>query len=214
MKRFLLLLSVLLCLSLAACAKDGPAQPDAPDAPPPAVDPAQEPAAPAEPIRRDELDVEFAVGDRDTDALLALQQAFPQAFIDALAAQDAEIGAVNVTFSTSGEATMAALGSGAVQLAFLPAEDFYPYRSGLIVAAEQSGEPALTQGLILSAVTDDAAADDRLAEAIRAALPDLADVLAPYTDEAAAGVYAWDESQLTALSALYEASVKNAHPAH
>ena len=53
MKRFLLLLSVLLCLSLAACAKDEP-QPDAPDAPPPA-EPAQEPAAPAEPIRRDEL---------------------------------------------------------------------------------------------------------------------------------------------------------------
>ena len=83
MKRFLLLLSVLLCLSLAACAKDGPAQPDAPDAPPPA-EPAQEPAAPAEPIRRDELDVEFAVGDRDTDALLALQEAFPQAFIRAI----------------------------------------------------------------------------------------------------------------------------------
>ena len=209
MKRwFALLLTAALCLSLFACAK--PKAPDAPPAPPPAEDP----SAPAEPLRLDALDVEFAVGARDADALLALQKAFPQAFIDALAKQDAEIGAVTVTFSPSGEATAAALGSGAVQLAFLPAEDYFPYRSGLIVAAEQGGGPELSQGLILSAVTDDAAADDRLAEAIRAALPDLVAVLAPYTGAPADGAYAFDEAQLAALSALYEESAEDGHKEH
>ncbi len=200
MKRcFALFLTAVLCLSLFACAK--PKEPGAPSVEPP---PAEEPDVPSEPLKLDTLGVEFAIGERDTDVLLALQKAFPQTFIDALAGQNAEIGAVTVTFSTSGEATEFALGSGAVQLAFLSAEDFFPYRSGLIVAAEQGGEPDLSQGLVIAAVTDDAAADDRLAEAVRAALPDLAAVLAPYTGETAAGVYAYDEEQLAALAALYE----------
>ena len=202
MKRVLtLLLAAALCLACAACRRAGADTPPAAPAAP--VEP-----APAEPLRLAALNVELAVDGRDASVMLKLRDELPQALTDALAAQGVETGSVAVTFGTSGAATQTALQSGAVQLAFLRAEDYYPYRGGLLVAAEAGGEPALSQSVVVSAVTNDAAADDRLADALRAALPDLTGLLAPYTGAPANGAYVSDVQRFEQLSALYEAETK------
>lgn len=204
---FCLALAALLCLVLAACR--GAAEP-APQPEQPAPAAPEAPPEPVAPLRLDELNVEFVVdGARLTDegvnALLAMQKELPAALTAALAAQSVEVGGVNVTFGPSGEATETALRNGAVQLAFLPAEDYYPYRSGMIVAVEQGETPALTLSLIVAAVSDDAAADERFARSLREALPELADVLAPYTAAAAQGRYDYDSERIEQLAKLYEA---------
>ncbi len=170
------------------------------------------PVAPPEPLRLASLNVEFAVGGRDPAVLLALRDTFPPLLIDALSEQNVTLDSAAVTFGTSGEATQLAMRSGAVQLAFLPAEDYFPYRGGLIVAAEAGGAPDLSLGLIVAAASDDAAADERLADALRAALPALRSALASYTGEAAAGAYGYDAAVLEQLGALYEAqSAQDVH---
>lgn len=196
------LLTVMLCLSLFGCA--GAAKPDDPTITPPVPETAETAEESAEPMTLDALNVEFAVGDRDAAPLLEMQKSFPAVFMTALDGQNVIVKRIDVTFGTSGEATETALRSGAVQLAFLTAEDYFPYRSGLIVAAERSDAPDLAQGLIVLATSDDAAADERLAGALREALPELADVLASYTEPTAGGVYEYDAARIEALSALYE----------
>lgn len=203
MRRFwALLLCGCLCLALAGCRStkylpENSGEPQAEPAPLPAV------PETVEPIRLDTLDVEFSVGGRDVNELLKLQAAFPEAMKRALAKQHVEVGSVAVTFGTSGEATELALQNGTVQLAFLPAEDYYPYRSGMIVAVERGDVPELSLGLVVARVTDDAAADDRFAAAVRGALPALAETLSAYTGERAAGGYEFDASLLEQLSRLY-----------
>jgi len=195
MKRWLLPLALAACLMLTACQKA------ADPAPQPAED---EPATPsveeAQPLALERLNVEFVVDGRDPDALLSLRTDFPDALRAALERRNVTVDEIAVTFGTSGEATEAALQSGEVQLAFLSAEDYYPYRSGQIVAVEQGSEPALTLGLIVSAVSDDAEADDRFADSLRDALPELTDALAPYANEP----YGYDPAQLEQLASLYE----------
>lgn len=195
MKRWLLPLALAACLMLTACQKA------ADPAPQPAED---EPATPsveeAQPLALERLNVEFVVDGRDPDALMALRADFPEALRAALEKRNVTVDEIAVTFGTSGEATEAALQNGEVQLAFLSAEDYYPYRSGQIVAVEQGSEPALTLGLIVSAVSDDAEADDRFADSLRDALPELTDALAPY----AAAPYGYDSAQLEQLASLYE----------
>ena len=195
MKRWLLPLALAACLMLTACQKA------ADPAPQPAED---EPATPsveeAQPLALEQLNVEFVVDGRDPDALMELRADFPDALRAALERRNVTVGEIAVTFGTSGEATEAALQNGEVQLAFLSAEDYYPYRSGQIVAVEQGSEPALTLGLIVSAVSDDAEADDRFADSLRDALPELTDALAPY----AAAPYGYDSAQLEQLASLYE----------
>ncbi len=203
------MLALTLVVSLAACSgtqrpTETPVTPDAPNAPGSAGG-VETPAAPATaPLTISKMDVEFSVGARDVDALLQLQKDFPQALITVLDKQQVKVDAVNVTFGTSGEATETALRSGAVQLAFLSAEDYYPYRSGMIVAAERGETPDLSLGLVVAAVSEDADADERLAEALRRALPDLADVLAGYTAPYANGIYVYDAASLEQLAALYD----------
>ena len=195
MKRWLLPLALAACLMLTACQKA------ADPAPQPAED---EPATPSveesQPLALERLNVEFVVDGRDPDELMALRADFPEALRAALEKRNVTVGEIAVTFGTSGEATEAALQNGEVQLAFLSAEDYYPYRSGQIVAVEQGSEPALTLGLIVSAVSDDAEADDRFADSLRDALPELTDALAPYANEP----YGYDPAQLEQLAALYE----------
>ena len=195
MKRWLLPLALAACLMLTACQKA------ADPAPQPAED---EPATPSveesQPLALERLNVEFVVDGRDPDELMALRADFPEALRAALEKRNVTVGEIAVTFGTSGEATEAALQNGEVQLAFLSAEDYYPYRSGQIVAVEQGSEPALTLGLIVSAVSDDAEADDRFADSLRDALPELTDALAPY----AAAPYGYDSAQLEQLASLYE----------
>ena len=195
MKHWLLPLALAACLMLTACQKA------ADPAPQPAED---EPATPsveeAQPLALERLNVEFVVDGRDPDALMALRADFPEALRAALEKRNITVGEIAVTFGTSGEATEAALQNGEVQLAFLSAEDYYPYRSGQIVAVEQGSEPALTLGLIVSAVSDDAEADDRFADSLRDALPELTDALAPY----AVAPYGYEIAQLEQLAALYE----------
>ena len=180
------LLLAALCLTLAACARaeqpDGGENTGTPvlDGPVEDLDGAAD-----EPLKIDALNVEFAAAGHDEDALLALQRDFPAALIEALDARAVEVGSVSVTFGTSGEAMETAMRSGAVQLAFLPAEDYFPYRGGMIVAHEDlpDGELSASAGLAVAAASDDAHADERFTEALRAALRDLAPVLAPYTGD-------------------------------
>lgn len=209
MRRYLpALLLAALCLTLAACA--GGKQPDgAENAGPPALDgPVEDPGAADEPVSIDVLNVEFAAAGHGEDALLTLQRDFPAALAEALGAQGAEVGSVSVTFGTSGEATQTAMRSGAVQLAFLPAEDYFPYRGGMIVAHEDLPEEELSAsaGLIVAAASDDARADERLTGALRAALRDLAAELAPYTGAGAEGRYVFDAERLETIQRLYEES--------
>ena len=202
MKRLsLLTLILMLCLALAACQTQPPASTDTPDA---AESDASETPAPAEPLKLSELNVEFVVDGRDPDRLLALRSDFPWAMRDALEKQSVTADEIVVTFGTSGEATEAALRSGAIQVAFLSAEDYFPYRSGQIVAVEQGTEPDLALGLIVSAVSDDPDADERFASSLRLALGELTTALAPYTGEAAQGVYTYDTELIEQLGALYE----------
>ena len=113
MKRlFALLLALSLALSLAACGDSTPPSP----APDDAAD--DEPAA----LRLDELGVEFVVGDRSALELMALQKELPPLLIDALAEQNCAVEQVNITFGASADATVQALHSGAVDIAFLPSE--------------------------------------------------------------------------------------------
>ena len=195
MKRWLLPLALAACLVLTACHKRVEPAPQPTDAEPP-----EPPAEETQPLALGDLNVEFVVDGRDPDELLALRADFPEALRAALEKRNVTVGEIAVTFGTSGEATEAALQNGEVQLAFLSAEDYYPYRSGQIVAVEQGSEPALTLGLIVSAVSDDAEADDRFADSLRDALPELTDALAPY----AVAPYGYDSAQLEQLASLYE----------
>lgn len=204
-----LLLMAALCLTLAACARTpqpapaAGAQPSAsPETPPQS---AQTPAPAPAPMRVDALNVEFAAAGHGEDVLLTLQKEFPAALIDALGAQNVEVGRVSVTFGTSGEATQTALQNGAVQLAFLPAGDYLPYRGGMVVAVENGKEADLALGLVVAAASDDSERDERFTAAMRDALGALAPTLASYTADVAQGRYAFDAARLDELSALYEA---------
>lgn len=198
MKRFLTLLAAFcLCLPLAACHRYLPENNGEPK---PEPDPVVDPGVPAdEPMHIDALNVEFAVGGRDVSGLLALQQAFPDELRDALGRQLVEVDEVNVTFGTSGEATLTAMQNGAVQLAFLPAEDYYPYGGGTIVAAELALVPDLALGLLVSD-----GKDGFFDNALRDALSNLEAVLAPYTGPEAGGVYVYDTALLEQMQRLYE----------
>ncbi len=189
------------CLAFAACARI--ARPDAPA--PSKPQEIEDPGVPADtPLTIDALGVEFSVSGHDEDALLTLQKEFPAALIDALSLQMVEVGRVSVTFGTSGEATQIAMLDGAVQIAFLPAEDYFPYRAGMIVAHENLSDADLSTGLIVAAASDDASYDERLVTALRDALDTLAPMLAPYTADDAEGQYVFDAARLDELSRLYE----------
>lgn len=126
----LLALTFVLC----ACTK----QPDP-------VDPAPVPDVPADPVTPPqeerqsitlaELDVEFVIGERSVDDLVALQQRLPDLLTAALLAQDVTVGALRVTFGTSAEATAEALRAGSVQVGFLPAETFFAHEDALRLVA-------------------------------------------------------------------------------
>ena len=215
MRRYLsALLLAALCLTLAACA-DGRRPGGKEDTELPAVsDPAEDPGAAAdEPVRLSALNVEFAAAGHGEDTLLALQKDFPAALTEALDAQAVAVGSVRVTFGTSGEATQTAMRSGAVQLAFLPAGDYFPYRGGMIVAHEDlpDEELSVSTGLAVAAASEDAHADERLTGALRAALDGLAPVLAPYTGESAGGRYVFDAERLETIGRLYEESESAPH---
>lgn len=207
-RRAYVLLLAALCLTLAACAVRIGTPIGAENTEPPASDglDADLDGAADEPLKLGGLNVEFAAAGHEEDALLALQGDFPAALTEALHAQSVEIGSVRVTFGTSGEAMETALRSGAVQLAFLPAEDYFPYRAGMIVAHEDLPEEELSvsAGLVIAAASDDAETDERLTEALRAALGGLAPALAPYTAKSAEGRYVFDAERLEAIRQLCE----------
>lgn len=123
-----------LTLVLCACAK----QPD-PVAPDPVPDLPADPVTPPQEERQSialaELDVEFVIGERSVDDLVALQQRLPELLTAALLAQDVTVGALHVTFGTSAEATAEALRAGSVQVGFLPAETFFAHEDALRLAA-------------------------------------------------------------------------------
>ena len=188
MRRLTLLTALVLALLLAACRASSAPEPSAPpDVPPSTGD------APVS-LALDALDVELAVDGRDADALLDLQKAFPAALTDALAKQKVTVGAVNLTFGASGEATLSALRLGTVQLAFLPAEDGFAYRNGAFVAVEQGRDGDLGRSVLVLGFSE-----PHLADALRAALPDLAPTLADY-----AGAYDTDEAAIAALREAFE----------
>lgn len=195
------LLLLALCLSVSACwAAQEPAGTGSGAAG------EETPTPPPEPLHLDELNVEFAAYGRDVDKLLSLRADFPWALTDALERQGVTVDQVGVTFGTSGAATVTAMRGGAVQIAFLPAEDYYPFRTGIVAAVEEGVTPELSLGLAVVAATDDPGADERLTEALRAALPDLAPVLASYTSDVAKGRYSCDADRLDQLGLLYEQS--------
>ena len=188
MRKCLLALLAALALLLAACR---PATPE-PETPP-AVEPPSIDDAPVS-LSITSLEVEFAVDGRDADALLTLQDAFPAALTEALSRQKVTLGTVNLTFGASGEATLSALRLGTVQLAFLPAEHGFAYRGGEFLAVERGEEGELSRSVLVLAFPE-----PHLAEALRAALPDLASVLADY-----AGEYEYDQAAIEALRNTFE----------
>lgn len=198
MKRlFAVLLMLALCLAPAACAKnEAPQSGDASQNTPSMPDTSD--VVIQEPVALDALNVEFAVGGRDPDVLLALRTTFPQTLIEALAAQNINVGKVNVTFGASDEATVEAVLSGAVDVGFLSAEAYFATAQKPLAAAVEQGEPDLSLGLVVTP------ADARFTDGLRRALPDLAEALTLYTGEAAGGVYTYDEALLMQLQALYE----------
>lgn len=172
--RAALLLTALLCLLLTACGQQ--TEPGTPD----------EPSVPVStplvvtPRKIGALNVEFAAGGRDVNALLALQKKFPQALTDALKKQNVEVDAVNVTFGTSDEATAAALMTGAVDIGFLPAATVMEEGMDGVAAVEQGEGPDLSLGMIVLNQNWETARVTDIAAALRAALPDLQPVLTRY----------------------------------
>lgn len=215
MKRFLtLLLAAAMCFALAACHKYLPESKDDPAAPPGSVETA-DPAGRG-PLALDALNVEFVAGGRDADELLKLKSEFPRALTDALAKRDVAVGAVNVTFGTSDEATAEALQSGAVDLGFLPAEAVIGKGIG-IIAVERNEDPDLSMGVIAfnwsgweeRELANYIGYSGDLVDALFAALPDLAPVLTRYTGEERGGHYyicesdTWDELDRLYLERYY-----------
>ena len=148
MKRiFALLLALTLALSLAACGDSTPPSP----APDDAAD--DEPAA----LRLDELGVEFVVGGRRASELMTLQKELPPLLIDKLADEGCTVGKINITFGASADATVQALRSGNIDVAFLPSETcvLSDFRLRLI-ALENAFAPAAEYfpGLDFSALSD------------------------------------------------------------
>lgn len=191
MRKSLLALLAALALFLVSCRPATPEPSTPPDTPPTPTEPA--------PLTLDALDVEFAVDGRDADALLTLQKTFPAALTDALSKQNVTVGAVNLSFGASGEATLSALRLGTVMLAFLPAEDAFAYLGGTLVAVERGADDDLTRSVLLLALDE-----PQLAEALRAALGDLEATLADY-----AGAYEFDEPSIAALQTVYEENNDN-----
>lgn len=196
-------LAILLSLCFVLCSCRYQAAPETPDHPGTVGEPA---STASESLHLEALNVEFTIDDRNPDMLSSLRSTFPDALKEALSGQGVTVGSVTVTFGASGEATEAALRSGAVQLAFLSAADYYPYRSGMVIAVEQGETPELSLGLIVCRVSDDEAADEQVAEALRRSLPQLSLSLADYTKPYAKGVYEYDEVRLEQLSKIYEES--------
>ena len=133
MKRlFALLLALSLALTLAACGSKTAAPSPAPDEPD-----AQEQVS----LTFDELNVEFVAGGRRASELMALQKELPPLLIDALAQQGCTVGKVSITFGTSADATVQALKSGSIDVAFLPSEVYAACGTSLRVACEQIPTP-------------------------------------------------------------------------
>ena len=213
MKRGLsLILTLALCLALAACSKSGAAQGGDTPADTPDVPATPDAAAPdingggSEPVHIDgTLNVEFVAGERDIDELLALQSEFPQALLDALAQQNVTYDAVSVTFGTSDEATLLAVRTGAVDIGFITAETAVAEAPDGIVAIASGEEPDLSSGVIVLS-SHWRTASWEPADALLAALPGLAPALARYTGAEQGGVYVpVTDAVLEQLLALYEA---------
>lgn len=144
MKRFVFfLVACLLALSFAACGAD--TTPTAPD------DPSAD--APEE-LTLDALRVEFVIGERDTDALMALQKELPPLLIDALAQWGCTVGKINITFGASAEATAQALQSGSIDVAFLPSEVYAACGNALRVAAAQIPTPEMQLETVFLLLTE------------------------------------------------------------
>ena len=144
MKRFVFfLVACLLALSLAACGADTtPTAPDDPSADVP------------EELTLDALRVEFVIGERDTDALMALQKELPPLLIDALAQWGCTVGKINITFGASAEATAQALQSGSIDVAFLPSEVYAACGNALRVAAAQIPTPEMQLETVFLLLTE------------------------------------------------------------
>lgn len=144
MKRFVFfLIACLLALSLAACGADTtPIAPDDPSADAP------------EELTLDALRVEFVIGERDTDALMALQKELPPLLIDALAQWGCTVGKINITFGASAEATAQALQSGSIDVAFLPSEVYAACGNALRVAAAQIPTPEMQLETVFLLLTE------------------------------------------------------------
>lgn len=144
MKRFVFfLVACLLALSLAACGADtAPTAPDDPSADAP------------EELTLDALRVEFVIGERDTDALMALQKELPPLLIDALAQWGCTVGKINITFGASAEATAQALQSGCIDVAFLPSEVYAACGNALRVAAAQIPTPEMQLETVFLLLTE------------------------------------------------------------
>ncbi|MBQ9458727.1 MAG: hypothetical protein IJU66_02220 [Oscillospiraceae bacterium] len=198
MKRLAAFLSLLLiCLALTACHRYLPENTGQPAG---AGESAPDPAAPAsEPVQMRELNVEFSIGSRDAASLLTLQKEFPQALKSALGKNGVEVEAVNVTFGASGEATVSALKSGSVQIAFLSAEDAFSLSAGEPLAAENASAPELSLSVIAVSPKLDKPA---VVTALRDSLPALAPTLSRYTGEESSGMYS--DALLSRLAQLYE----------
>ena len=184
MKRGLTLLAaLLLCVGLAACARQYLPE----SGKPASQEPAQEPTPPedtAEPLRVDVLNIEFVSDGRDVDELLALKQALPRAVMNALGKQSVKVGEVCVTFGASDEATVEALESGAVDVGFLSVGTAMDHALEPD-ALERSSMPALT----LSALVQKRPRSAEFTQALLGALADLEPVLAHYTGAAQGGAY-------------------------
>lgn len=147
MKRFVsLFVACLLALSLAACgANPAPTVPDDSSADMPKE------------LTLDTLRVEFVIGERDTDALMALQKELPPLLIDALAQWGCTVGKISVTFGASADATVQALQSSSVDVAFLPSETAVLSETRLQLAALENAPVSAAEyfsDLTFSALSD------------------------------------------------------------
>lgn len=132
-KKRLCLIFLLLAILLAGC---GRRTEPAPAPPEPEVTPPEEaPAAigPDAPLYLEELRVEVSRGGLSSQRLMEAARALPGLLQEALAERHVHAAAVQVTVGSSPAATVQALESGGVDLAFLPAEALAVRETGAAV---------------------------------------------------------------------------------
>jgi len=145
MRKYVLLLALLLAVTLTGCKKTE----QLPEKELP------EPVVKSEPLQMELLEVEISRGGLDTQSLMEAVKQLPELLERYFSKTDVEIGQVQVTVGASPADTAKALSEERIHVGFLPADGFLTYGgAGEPVLADAAKAEAGTNALICTAPTE------------------------------------------------------------